>query len=606
MTESYDIVVIGSGVAGALAAYKLSEDKKYSILILEAGYNKLADEAILSQLAGTVDNSLDIEMRKEFLAKQVTSNIPNALSPFYDENAPSSKKVASPYGDKDDRYYIQMTADGEPDIFKANYLRSFGGSTLVWRGNCPRMVPNDFLLKQTYSVADDWPSFETDAAGKKVSFYKEIEPWYIKAEKELGVSGSSEWDEKTYYGAFRSEKYPMPPIPQSYSDMLIKPKIEKDVLKLNGEPYQLHLLPTPQARVSKSKDSNDNDIDYYDNEGKQNKRPACQGNANCIPICPIQAKYDATVHLKLAVTNGVKIKTKAVVTRLTVDANGRVDKVYYKDWSTDRVEEKFIEVKKGVVLAAHAIESPKILLLSDLAKKSGQVGKNLMDHLNGEAVGLFSEPVYPFRGPQGTSSLPAFVDGPFRKDHAGFQITLGNDGWGRYEAPSKTLELLVKGSIIGKELKDAFKKKLWHQIRFSYSTEMLPKSYNQVTIGAEKDFMGIPRPQLKMKLDEYSRKAFVFAQFALQQILTKIGATIESPKIPNNLDYSTAGHIMGTCRMGSDASNSVVNDKGMCHEHPNLFIAGSSVFPTGGSANPTITLAALTLRTVEAIKQQLK
>jgi choline dehydrogenase-like flavoprotein len=75
---------------------------------------------------------------------------------------------------------------------------------------------------------------------------------------------------------------------------------------------------------------------------------------------------------------------------------------------------------------------------------------------------------------------------------------------------------------------------------------------------------------------------------------------------PEGTEWSGAGHVMGTCRMGLDRSSSVVDANGRSHDHPNLFIAGSSVFPTAGTANPTLTALAVTLRTVRALEAHLK
>ena len=86
-----------------------------------------------------------------------------------------------------------------------------------------------------------------------------------------------------------------------------------------------------------------------------------------------------------------------------------------------------------------------------------------------------------------------------------------------------------------------------------------------------------------------------------------MGAKIEKNELFKNgaLQWNTAAHIMGTCIMGKDAKDSVVDHSGRTHDHHNLFILGSSVFATGATANPTLTLAALALRSVRAIHRQL-
>jgi choline dehydrogenase-like flavoprotein len=77
----------------------------------------------------------------------------------------------------------------------------------------------------------------------------------------------------------------------------------------------------------------------------------------------------------------------------------------------------------------------------------------------------------------------------------------------------------------------------------------------------------------------------------------------EAPDLPAN--YNTAAHAMGTLRMGTDGTKSVVNSYGLSHEHKNLYVVGSSVFVTAATANPTLTIAALALRTAEEIEKRL-
>src|SRR5205807_2657333 len=88
-----------------------------------------------------------------------------------------------------------------------------------------------------------------------------------------------------------------------------------------------------------------------------------------------------------------------------------------------------------VVIAANAIETPKLLLMSELANSSGQVGWYLMDHLAKSTFGLAAEPLFPFRGPPSTSGIESFRDGEFRRNYAGFRISLNNDGWSRKGTP---------------------------------------------------------------------------------------------------------------------------------------------------------------------------
>jgi choline dehydrogenase-like flavoprotein len=177
------------------------------------------------------------------------------------------------------------------------------------------------------------------------------------------------------------------------------------------------LVHTPQAR----------------NTREYNGRPACQGNHNCIPLCPVGAKYDATIHLNAALKekDWVSLRTGCVVTDLVADGTGKITTVRFKDWKTGPRDKVFEVTAPWVVLAANAIETPMILLRSGLANRSDMVGRNLMDHIQEEVGAIFPEPVFPFRGPQSTLSIEAFRDGPFRADRSAFRMTLGNDAWGR-------------------------------------------------------------------------------------------------------------------------------------------------------------------------------
>jgi choline dehydrogenase-like flavoprotein len=132
---------------------------------------------------------------------------------------------------------------------------------------------------------------------------------------------------------------------------------------------------------------------------------------------------------------------------------------------------------------------------------------------------------------------------------------------------------------------------------------MLPLEKNAVTLSTDKtDPLGIPRPRLSFHFDDYNRKAMEYAYNVSKQVFTLAGCVVVDEK-GQVKDYSGAGHIMGTTRMGANPDESVVNEYGQAHEHSNLFIAGPSVFVTSGTANPTLTAAALTLRTAARIHQ---
>ena len=117
----------------------------------------------------------------------------------------------------------------------------------------------------------------------------------------------------------------------------------------------------------------------------------------------------------------------------------------------------------------------------------------------------------------------------------------------------------------------------------------------------EKDMYGVPLPRLVFRLDAYVEAGLAAARAAHAEIFDRVGATeIQHRDAPEG-----AGHIMGTARMGNDPKDSVVDRELRSHDHRNLFILGSAVFPTGATANPTLTIAALSLRAAERVKAAL-
>jgi glucose dehydrogenase len=310
MMEQADVIVVGAGVAGLIAAWRLAK-AGVKVLVLEAGPRGERHEALA--------------VFHRALAKTPESPYPPA------PHAPQPSVLHL------DRYYIQ---EG-PQLFKSTYLRRVGGTTWHWLGTALRFRPNDFRLWSIYGVGVDWP----------IS-YDDLEPWYMAAEHELGVAGGSN------HGSPRRNAYPMPEIPATYLDKQVAAAVK---------PLGLIVEVSPQARNSQDFDG----------------RPTCCGSASCIPICPIQAKYDASVHAAKAERAGARIIENAVAHFVEVGSDGRVTAIRYKrpDGSERRAGGCMF------ILAAHAVETPKLLLQSrndtlprGVANSSDQVGRNLMDH----------------------------------------------------------------------------------------------------------------------------------------------------------------------------------------------------------------------------------
>ncbi len=624
-----DVVIVGSGFAGALIANELGKAHK-KVLVLEAG-------------AGVPPN-INAYMRRFYSAaakvpeSPYTPEIfgPNGLSDPNKVNAgrPTvlSTGAKGGFGDWMDPNQSYLIQKG-PFPFSSTYDRVAGG-TSHWLGTSLRFVPNDFKMKKLYGAATpqfvDWPIE-----------YKDLISWYGKAEEEIGVSGDVK-DQKYLGIEFPSDyAYKMRQIPNSTTDQAVSKAVDamtEDELKFlqrDSSIDKIRVRGLPAARNS---------------EPYRNRR-ACAGNTNCIPICPIQAKYDPTIALNDAMATGfVKMRERTVASEIVVGENGRISQINFIRYKDDitldagpKPERGFVKAKIYVI-AANAIETPRLLLMSKnggrtnngVANSSDMVGRNLMDHPYYVAWGLAPEPLYPYRGPLITSGIGDLCDGPFRSERGAFRMDIGNEGWNFVIAsvaggtdPNITTLDFVNGmnrsklnpgsqGLFGTELVKRLNEKFTRQFRCGFLIEQTPDRDNRVTLSEIRDGLGLQRPQISYDLSEYTRKGFVAAYRFKNLLFRRMGITEENdfttvgPDDPTRfeeeidgkkvvLNYTGAGHIMGTYRMGNDRANSVV-DKFQCsHDHKNLYLVGSGTFPTGATANPTLTIAALSLRTADHI-----
>jgi choline dehydrogenase-like flavoprotein len=531
-----DILVIGSGVAGALVACGAAR-KGAKVIIMEAGPE--------------VDRAAAV------------SRFQNAC-PKTPESAYAQAQFAPhPETDKPYGFYAQKG----PHPFGSTYLRQVGGTTWHWLGSAIRLVPDDFKMRSLFGLAVDWP----------IS-YADLEPWYCQAEQELEVAGDNADD----LGSPRSAPYPFPPIAQSYLDLAWRNALQASDYKVR---------PTPQARLSKP----------------SGDRPPCRGSASCIPICPIKAKYDATIHIARAQSLGARLLTETCANFVECRQDGRVKAVRFTraDGSTGRV------VARVVVIAANGIETPRLLLASasdafpvGVANRSDQLGRNLMDHPIQLSWALARQPVWPYRGPGATSGIENFRDLKDRGVNSALRFEIGNEGWSWPKgAPESTARELAMSGLRGKALDAALRDQTSRHIRVAALTEQLPLASNRVTLDSTQiERTGLPRPAIFYQLDSYIQRALANARHMHEDMFARVGVEAFWHKD----GAQAAGHIMGTARMGDDPAASVV-DRNLCaHGHSNLFIVGASVFPTGGTANPTLTIAALALRAADAVLSALR
>jgi choline dehydrogenase-like flavoprotein len=507
--------------------------------------------------------------------------------------------------------------------FGSTYERVGGGTALHWLGTCLRLLPSDFKMSAFNEQFPDWPiSYnDLDRGGNN--------SWYAKAEAELGVSADAE--DQRYLGIkLENYSYPMPAIPLSILDKFIQSKING--LSLYDTPVKVR--GTPAARNSRP----------------YRQRRACAGNTNCIPICPIQAKYDPTITINEALRTGnVEIRYRSVASEVIIDGNGRVKQINYLTYESDRGphDPNPTSVTATVfVIAANAIETPKLLLMSKNGERTphgvandinGMVGKNLMDHPYYVTWGLMrdeKDKVYPYRGPLSTAGIEDLRDYPLRGQQGAFRIEIGNEGWNFVVGGSKhgddpgvtTVDFVNglnfsglnqdKSALFGGALTAKLNDLITRQFRLGFLIEQSPDTSNRVELSNEfKDHLGLPRPEIYYNLSDYTMKGIAAAKEASDQIFQRLNAQSFTatpdehdansfewpPGSKTRLAFFGAGHIMGTYRMGSAKNNSVVNSKLRSWNHENLYLVGSGVFPTVGTANPTLTIAALSLWAADTI-----
>jgi choline dehydrogenase-like flavoprotein len=330
-------------------------------------------------------------------------------------------------------------------------------------------------------------------------------------------------------------------------------------------------------------------------------RPACCGNNNCVPICPVHAKYDATVHVKKAQQLGAVLYSSHVVTRLNCNAQGAIETADFLDTRKHKGSVK----ARYFMVACHAIENPRLLLLSagpytpqGVANSSGLVGTHLMSQMGFNSRGLTPDPVYPYRGPQQTSGVVEGRNDPAtRGQKAAIGTSVMNDGTHPFFGPQQTAANLIAKGVYGTALAEQVNARSARQLRFNSSIEILPNRENRVTLHPTlKDPAGLPVPAISLAIDDYTQRGIDWARARHEQMFAVLKATDVTHDA--NAESDTA-IIAGTARMGHDPARSVVNPHLQSHDHPNLYILGASAHITAPINPPTLTIAALALRAAE-------
>ena len=545
-SDRADVCIVGSGPAGSLVAYTLAE-RGYDVVVLEAG------------------ERFDFESRLERMER--------SLRPAHYETS-----IWNMGGARD-----AFTSSGEA-FYPLNQRRvkGVGGSTLHWGGRVARLPEKDFEMRSRYGLAADWPID-----------YSDLRPYYVEAERELGVAG----DDDNPFAASREEPYPMDAFPPSYSDRLLGAACDELGITVHSAPSARNAEP-------------------YDG------RSPCVGYSTCSPVCPSGAKYSADVHVAKAETHGARIIDQATVQRLAHDdAGDRITAAVYRtpDGATHR------QRADQFVVAGGGIETPRLLLLSassahpdGLANSSGAVGRYLMEAIYVGVVGELAVPTRQHRIGFGTTESYEFYE-PDDVPPGSFKIEFGNtagptpvglaleqrsplsDLQELASAPTDSerlsaLERDTKPIQWGDDLLRTIDENFGNHFNIVAEVEVLPHAENNVSLDtSETDPFGNPIPDVSWGYTtEYEEQTIDRAFEVIEQIVSNLPVDVEWAE---RFEYrGGASHPSGTTRMGTDPTESVVDPNLRTHDVRNLHVVGSSTFTTRGASQPTLTIAALALR----------
>ncbi|WP_440906207.1 GMC family oxidoreductase [Catenovulum sp. SX2] len=595
----YHAVIIGSGISGAIAAKQLTA-KGLNVLVLEAAPAK----------------DLTYSGFKQYLSNYYSNASKDNNAPYPENpNAPMPRSTTISKlipGQTDAKGY--MVQNG-PLALDSTYTRVTGGTTMHWEAKILRMLPEDFSIKSTYGVGLDWP----------IS-YDDLMPYYRMAEREIGVSANVE--EQGFYGIKYEQDYvyPMYGLPPSYLDQVVAKGIDGAEFELSGETHTVKVRPFPQGRNGIPNPNYNHGSGFKPvgavsaHQVEQGGR--CQGNNNCVPICPVQAKYDARKTLMDAARTGLMdFLPQAVASKVVVSKDdNRIRHIEFKHYKTTQSPE-YTEGKvsgKLFILATNAIENARLMLASGLPSSSGLVGKNLMDHTYLLTWGLLPEAAGTMRGTKCTSGIADFRHGKSRSKQAAFGVDIHNDGWGwATGSPFSDIEYLVdEQNKFGRDLRQGVINRVSNQLLFAFMVEQVADESNRVTVDPQyKDALGNMRPIVNYNVSDYSKAGIAFSSQASKVFYQRLGAEDHSNYSPLDYGYFNyqgedyyfrgGNHFSGTHIMGTSAENSVVNENQQSWDHANLYLIGSGSMPTIGTSNTTLTLAALVFKTTEDIINKL-
>jgi choline dehydrogenase-like flavoprotein len=600
----YDAVIVGSGVSGSIMAMELSK-AGYTVLVLEAGpgheFSEGGYQQYLENFFGTPYRDNNSPFLRNANAEMPRSPDVKPLTP----GKPNTNEYLVQYG---------------PFVTDTVYSRVPGGTTLHWEGKTIRMLRDDFYLRRNFGQGLNWP-IDFDA----------LMPYYRRAEHELGVAGDVESQKKLGVEFDRDYVYPMVELKASYLDNVVAQGIKGMQVELDGQMFDLSLSTFPQA---KNADPNPDYAPWNEWDGKRPYRPKgavnfhhehegerCQGNTNCVPLCPVQARYNARKTLIVAMRTGrTDLLTQAVASRVHFDpCTGAVTEVEAKIYAIpDCPEYKTFRFKGRIfIFAANAVENARLMLASAVQNHRpahNLLGRHLMDHPYLLSWALLPTDAGVGRGPTCTSGFCGFRRGLFRRRMAAFAADIHNDGWGwATGSPNDDLiDLVDNKNKFGRELRSELVRRISRQLLLAYMIELPADPYNRVTVDPQYvDALGNMRPVIYFRLPTYSLNTVEYTRQLSQQIFQRLGADDYTRYDKSDYgyvaykgqDYALRGgnHIAGTHVMGISPRDSVVDENQKTWDHPNLYLVGPGSMCSIGSSNTTLTTAALAFKSAKAV-----
>jgi choline dehydrogenase-like flavoprotein len=448
----------------------------------------------------------------------------------------------------------RLSAGGNPLAFGNNNSGTgVGGTTLHYTAFTPRAHPDDFRLHTEFGVGRDWPLG-----------YEDLEPYYNEVESILGVSGPEEYP----WGPPR--QYPLAPLPLNGPAQL---------MQQGCEALGIRTSPAPNAALSAP----------YFVPGLGWRAP-CANRGFCQAGCTVGAKASMDVtFIPLAAAAGAEIRPECFVTHIETQA-GRVTGVVYSHEGQEHQQKC-----RALFLCAGAIETPRLLMLNRLALDSGQVGQNFMAHPGVQVWGEFEPEIRPWKGipaslisedthrPQTRWPEADFAGGYLLQSIGAMPVTYAS----QYARGQQRF---------GAELRDHLQR-YNHFAGIDILGECLPYPKNFMELSEETDERGLPKPRVHFTAGENEERLAAHGEALMRAIW-------DAADGKNLWAFPRFAHIIGTCRMGLETSDSVANPNGCSHEIPNLYICDNSVFPSALSVNPSLTIMALSLRTADNFLHQ--